>query len=272
MLSTSPMRHDGQGPALLAVLPVLGAAPPLLPPPPPLSSPPPQAATRQGEHRQQRRQGCQGLAHPVPFIGSRADLPLGRVRRGPHRPPPRGFSASCRPSPSRLNASTVSSRAAPGKNMYHHAESKIVRRVGEHRAPARGRWLNADAEERERRLEEDVRGDDQRAVDDDRRHEVGEDLAEDDPPVRRPQRARRLDELLLAYRQDLAADDARDVGPADERDREDHDAQARLDQCRPGSRCPASTPRRGRARAAGSGTPAARRSGARCSMSTAPRK
>ena len=36
-----------------------------------------------------------------------------------------GCSASCRPSPTRLKASTVSSRATPGKSMYHHAVSKI---------------------------------------------------------------------------------------------------------------------------------------------------
>ena len=35
-------------------------------------------------------------------------------------------------------------------------------------------------------------------------------------------RARRLDELLFAQRQDLAADDAADVGPVDDDDRDDH--------------------------------------------------
>src|SRR5277367_3720852 len=42
----------------------------------------------------------------------------------PHRAP-LGFRASLSPSPSRLKASTVSSRAAPGKTMYHHAVLKI---------------------------------------------------------------------------------------------------------------------------------------------------
>ena len=42
--------------------------------------------------------------------------------------------------------------------------------------------------------------------------------------------ARRLDELLLAQRQHLAADDPRHVGPARERDHEDDDAEAGLDQ------------------------------------------
>src|SRR5437764_10733264 len=38
---------------------------------------------------------------------------------------PLGLSASSRPSPTRLNASTVSSSATPGKTMYHHAVLKI---------------------------------------------------------------------------------------------------------------------------------------------------
>ena len=37
-----------------------------------------------------------------------------------------GLSASWSPSPTRLNASTVSSSATPGKTMYHHAVSKIA--------------------------------------------------------------------------------------------------------------------------------------------------
>src|SRR3954471_19473793 len=37
----------------------------------------------------------------------------------------RGFSASCRPSPTRLKARTVRSSARPGKVMYHQAVSKM---------------------------------------------------------------------------------------------------------------------------------------------------
>ena len=85
-------------------------------------------------------------------------------------------------------------------------------------------------EERQRRLEQDVGRDEQRGVDDQRREQVGEDLAHDDPAVRRAERARRLHELLLAQREDLAAHDARDVGPVDDRDDHDHDRQSGLDQ------------------------------------------
>src|SRR5215208_6042917 len=52
--------------------------------------------------------------------------------------------------------------------------------VGDHRAPARVRLLDADAEERQRRLEQDVGRDDQRAVHDQRRDQVGQDLAKHD--------------------------------------------------------------------------------------------
>ena len=45
-----------------------------------------------------------------------------------------------------------------------------------------------------------------------------------------PDGARGLDELLLAQRERLAADDPRHVGPAGDRDDEDDDAEARLDQ------------------------------------------
>src|SRR3954471_1827824 len=71
------------------------------------------------------------------------------------------------------------------------------RRLREHLAPRWLRGLDTHAEEGERRLEQDVRRDEQRGVDDDRGHEVGEDLAEHDPPVRGPEGPRSLDELLL---------------------------------------------------------------------------
>src|SRR5215216_5743152 len=87
--------------------------------------------------------------------------------------------------------------------------------LGDHRAPRRRAAGDADAEERERRLEQDVGRDQQRRVDDQRREEVGENLPRDDPRVRRAQRACGLDELLLTQGQDLTAHDARDVRPVD---------------------------------------------------------
>src|SRR4051794_5401354 len=70
--------------------------------------------------------------------------------------------------------------------------------VGDHLAPARVGRLDADPEERERGLVEDVLRDQDGSVDDDRGHEVGQDLLEEDAAVVRAERARRVDELPLA--------------------------------------------------------------------------
>ena len=69
-----------------------------------------------------------------------------------------------------------------------------------------------------------------------------------------------LDELLLAQREHLAADDARDVGPVGEHDDRDHDRQAGLQRAAEAARPWSSTPTRGRGRAAAPGTRAGRRS------------
>src|ERR671930_104039 len=94
-------------------------------------------------------------------------------------------------------------------------------RLRDHLAPARLRRIDADAEKRERRLEQDVLRDHQRRVDDDRRDEVRQDLAEQDRSIARAGSSGCLDELLLAQGEDLTADDAADVGPVDDDDRDD---------------------------------------------------
>ena len=58
------------------------------------------------------------------LVGLIAASPLCRWNIEVHRAA-LGLSASCRPSPSRLKASTVSSSASPGKVMYHQAVLKI---------------------------------------------------------------------------------------------------------------------------------------------------
>src|SRR5919198_1840820 len=58
------------------------------------------------------------------------------------------------------------------------AEDRLGR--GDHLAPARLRRVDADAEVGERRFEQDVLWDHERRVDDDRRHEVRQDLAHED--------------------------------------------------------------------------------------------
>src|SRR6478735_1395308 len=103
-------------------------------------------------------------------------------------------------------------------------------RLGDHLAPARLGWVDSDAEVRERCLEQDVLRDDQRREDDDRRDEVREDLPEQDRRITRARSPGGLDELLLAQRRHLSADDAADVRPVDDDDRHDHRREPRLDQ------------------------------------------
>jgi hypothetical protein len=102
--------------------------------------------------------------------------------------------------------------------------------VGDLLAPRRRARGHADAQIGQRRLEQDVGRDDERRVDDQRGDEVREDLPVHDPGVGRAHRPRGLDELALAQRQHLAADDAGDVGPAEEPDHVADHQQARLDQ------------------------------------------
>ena len=62
------------------------------------------------------------------------------------------------------------------------------------------------------------------------RERVGQDVAEDDPPVANADRPRRLDELALADRQEEAPHEAADPHPAEEP--EDQDDRTR--RCRAG--------------------------------------
>src|SRR6266545_1796822 len=76
---------------------------------------------------------------------------------------------------------------------------RVVGRPGrEQVAPARSRRIDAQPEEGEARLEQDVGGDRERRVDDDRSDQMRDDVRAHDPPVARTDHARRLDELLLA--------------------------------------------------------------------------
>src|SRR5919108_3579184 len=102
--------------------------------------------------------------------------------------------------------------------------------VRQHPSPRRDLLRDTHSEERERGLEDDVVRDDQRGVDDDRRHHVREDVPAHDPEVAGALRLRGLDELLLAKGQDLASHDTRDVRPAEEPDDHADEEQAGLQQ------------------------------------------
>src|SRR5215216_1462409 len=87
-------------------------------------------------------------------------------------------------------------------------------------APAGIFGIDAEAEEREARLEQDVRGHRQRRVDDDRSNEVRNDVRAHDAAVARADHARRLDELLLPQREHLGAQDPGRVVPAEDGEHE----------------------------------------------------
>ena len=72
----------------------------------------------------------------------------------------------------------------------------VVLRGVEHAAPARRRRLLAQSEERQAGLGDDRRGDRERRLHDQRRDDVGEDVAQRDAQVRVAERARGLDVVL----------------------------------------------------------------------------
>src|SRR5579864_8552244 len=103
---------------------------------------------------------------------------------------------------------------------------EVALRVAEHVAPAGSRRLDAQAEEVERRLDEDDLPDAQAGRDDHHRQHVGQQVLDHKPKVARSDRARGEDEIALLDRQDLAPHQPRDVSPADEGD--DHRQRDRV--------------------------------------------
>src|SRR5215210_3875155 len=98
--------------------------------------------------------------------------------------------------------------------------------VGDQRPPGRVRRLYSGAEEREAGLGEDVVRDDQREEDEQGRGDVRQELAEHDPRRAGSLSSRRLDELLLTEREDLAAERTPDVGNENVRDDERRNPEA----------------------------------------------
>jgi hypothetical protein len=96
-------------------------------------------------------------------------------------------------------------------------------------APGRDVGREAEAQERQRRLGDDRRGDVDRAGDDHRPERVGQDVANHLARHRGAEGARRLDEFLFAQREELGPDQARDRHPAEAADHEhDQDEDADL--------------------------------------------
>ena len=76
----------------------------------------------------------------------------------------------------------------------------------------------AESEKAEEGLEQDDVGDQQGRVDDHRTDNVGDDVAQDDTPVRGAQNVRGLHELAVAQTLNLAADDPRQREPLNKAD------------------------------------------------------
>src|ERR1041385_1722704 len=104
------------------------------------------------------------------------------------------------------------------RDLVGRAEDGLVA-VLDHHAPARRGRRDADAQIAEHRLQEDGLGDAERQRDDDRTQRVGHEVPEDDLQVRRADRSRRLDVLLLLDREHLAADEPGQADPVDDADR-----------------------------------------------------
>src|SRR5438093_9485300 len=89
-------------------------------------------------------------------------------------------------------------------------------RARQHQPPRRCRRLGADAEERERRLDQDRVAEPDRRDHEDRRRDVRQDVGRDDAWMATAERLRRLDIPVLFRREHRAANDARVAG-------DDHD-------------------------------------------------
>ena len=151
-----------------------------------------------------------------------------------HQRPARGSKASRSPSPSRFTARITDDSARPGRSASQGWVQVVaaVDAVGDHLAPARGRRRHAEAEVREPGLEQHVGGDERRGVDDQRRRQVRQDVAGDDPPLARADRARGLDEQRRAQREHRRPHQPRRVVPREQRDHHDHVAEAGADHHR----------------------------------------
>src|SRR5438874_5790096 len=103
-----------------------------------------------------------------------------------------------------------------------------VLRVLQQDAPADRRRAQAQAQEAQRRLADDHRGQGQRGGGDDVTHERRHHVHEDRPHLAAADQARRDDEVLLAQGQEASAHDARQLRPSQQRD-DDGDREVDLE-------------------------------------------
>ena len=156
-----------------------------------------------------------------------------------------GSSASRRPSPIRLMASTVIRMARPGKVTTHQARRMNSRAVGEHGAPFRRRRLRAHAEEAERRGVEDGVGEGQRRLHDQRRQAVRQDGHEHQPEMAGAGDLGGDDIFAVLLRHHRGARQPHEMRLQHQRDREHGVDQARARGSRPAPAPAAATGRPG---------------------------
>src|SRR5262245_49823030 len=94
-------------------------------------------------------------------------------------------------------------------------------RAAQHLAPGGIRWGYTQAQETQGRLREDGKAQADSGNDDNRGHDVWEDVTQDDTQMARTDRTRCLDELIFLNRHGSAADDARVPGSRNDPQRQD---------------------------------------------------
>ena len=141
----------------------------------------------------------------VPAPGTRARTATASLRRlslwssdSLHWPPPstpdpvpdeKSSSASLRPKVSRSPSPTKVEREHRDHDREAGIDDEVRRRevvrlsLTDHLAPGRRRRLDAEADVAQRRLEEDRRGQAEAGIDEDHRHEVRQDVADQDAVV-----------------------------------------------------------------------------------------
>ena len=128
-----------------------------------------------------------------------------------------GSSASRRPSPTKLTASAMTTITRPGNVTSHQAEKpETWPSAMSFPSAGVGGWTPKPRNESAASMRI-ARGDQQRHRDDDRPDTARQHVPEHDSEIPRPGCLRSLDELLLAEREERAADDTCEVQPEEER-------------------------------------------------------
>ena len=147
--------------------------------------------------------------------------------------PRRGFMASSTPCPTRKLPSTTRAMQTPGGTIAHQAPADTAecRKAFSMIVPQLTRCRVAQADEGQRRLEEDGAGHGEHRLGDEQRRHVGQDVPADDVEVAGAQAPRAAHEAALLERVHLGAHHVGDAHPAEQAD-DEHDVVDRLPEQR----------------------------------------